>query len=357
MGYCVIEMKKVLLILSLIVVFQGKAQDIHFSQIYNTPLLLNPGLTGSFNGELRASFNWKDQWRSIDKSFQTYALSFDHSLFRRHWEKAYLAYGLYLYRDVAGTVKYGTTKVLASLAPTIKISEHSTLTAGVQFGWGNQSIDPSKFRWGNQYDGLNFDPTITSTESLVFEPQNYVDLGAGISYWYQKPESEEHLNDVFEIKAGFAVHHINKPAVSFYTVKNERLPMRYTFHVNSYFGLKNTNWGLWPQGSYSIQGIHNELMLGMLGRVLFQAASSKTGFIKEIALSVGMHARISSPFDALIPQIFFEYTDFALGMSYDINLSKLRGASQLRGGFELSLRYTLPDKYYFLKPTKWVPSL
>lgn len=350
-------MKRLWVIIVLLFAFKVSAQDVHFSQIYNTPLLMNPALTGSFNGELRASFNWKDQWRSIDKSFQTYALSFDHSLFRRHWKNAYIAYGVYLYRDVAGSVKYGTTQALASIAPTIKISTHSTLTAGVQFGWGNQSVDPSQFRWGNQYDGLNYDPTIATTESIAFTPKNYGDLGAGISYWYQRPESEDYINDVFELKAGVAVHHINRPSVSFYTLDSEKMPMRWTFHINSYFGIKNTNWGLWPQASYSNQGIHDELMLGMLTRVLIQSSSKKTGFIKEIALSVGAHARISKPFDAIIPQIFFEYTDFALGMSYDINISKLRGASQLRGGFELSLRYTMPDKFYFLKPTKWVPSL
>ncbi|MFH1322164.1 MAG: type IX secretion system membrane protein PorP/SprF [Bacteroidota bacterium] len=38
------------------------SQDIHFSQFYQTPLIINPALTGSFNGQVRVLMNYKDQW-------------------------------------------------------------------------------------------------------------------------------------------------------------------------------------------------------------------------------------------------------------------------------------------------------
>ena len=39
----------------------AKAQDIHFSQYYASPLTLNPALTGKFNGHFRVSGIYRDQ--------------------------------------------------------------------------------------------------------------------------------------------------------------------------------------------------------------------------------------------------------------------------------------------------------
>ena len=43
--------------------------------------------------------------------------------------------------------------------------------------------------------------------------------------------------------------------------------------------------------------------------------------------------------DALIPYVGLEFGRFRLGATYDVNLSKLRTASNSRGGFEVSLIY------------------
>ena len=62
------------LIISLIF-FQSnlKAQDPTFSQWENIPIYFNPALTGDFDGQLRFSLKYRDQWRSIlgDDSFRT----------------------------------------------------------------------------------------------------------------------------------------------------------------------------------------------------------------------------------------------------------------------------------------------
>ncbi len=41
------------------------AQDIHYSQTGNSPLNLNPGLTGVFGGNHRFAANFRRQWSSI----------------------------------------------------------------------------------------------------------------------------------------------------------------------------------------------------------------------------------------------------------------------------------------------------
>ena len=43
-----------------------KAQDIHFSQYFNSPLSLNPAQTGNFDGNWRIVGNTRDQWRALN---------------------------------------------------------------------------------------------------------------------------------------------------------------------------------------------------------------------------------------------------------------------------------------------------
>ncbi|MEM6697047.1 MAG: type IX secretion system membrane protein PorP/SprF, partial [Bacteroidota bacterium] len=41
------------------------AQDIHFSQIGYSPLNLNPALTGIFEGDMRFTGNYRQQWNPV----------------------------------------------------------------------------------------------------------------------------------------------------------------------------------------------------------------------------------------------------------------------------------------------------
>ena len=43
--------------------------------------------------------------------------------------------------------------------------------------------------------------------------------------------------------------------------------------------------------------------------------------------------------DAFIPVIKLDYSQFSFGLSYDMNMSKLKTASQGRGGFEFTISY------------------
>ena len=46
-------------------VISTNAEDIHFSQYWTAPQLLNPANTGKFNGVFRATFNYRNQWFTI----------------------------------------------------------------------------------------------------------------------------------------------------------------------------------------------------------------------------------------------------------------------------------------------------
>ena len=54
---------------------------------------------------------------------------------------------------------------------------------------------------------------------------------------------------------------------------------------------------------------------------------------------VGTWARFSNVADAIIPYVGLEFGEYHFGISYDVNISNLQPASNMRGGIELSLIY------------------
>jgi hypothetical protein len=59
------------LILSFILGNNLIAQDLHFSQFYEAPLLRNPALAGLYEGDVRIQGIYKNQWNSISFPYQT----------------------------------------------------------------------------------------------------------------------------------------------------------------------------------------------------------------------------------------------------------------------------------------------
>jgi hypothetical protein len=54
-----------------------RAQDIHFSQFYVSPLLQNPANAGYFNCNYRFTAIYRSQWNSITVPYKTFAGSYD----------------------------------------------------------------------------------------------------------------------------------------------------------------------------------------------------------------------------------------------------------------------------------------
>ena len=57
---------------------------------------------------------------------------------------------------------------------------------------------------------------------------------------------------------------------------------------------------------------------------------------EKINISAGLFYRWK---DAFMPVVKLDYYKMSIGITYDINTSKLKTASQLRGGYEVTLSY------------------
>ena len=313
------------------------AQDIHFSQFDETPLLLNPANVG-VQHEIRAIANYKSQWQSVNAPFKTIAVSVDGRLLKN--KKNHLGLGLNFFSDNAGEGQIKTNQVNLSVSGMVLLSKSSLVSAGLMAGYVQRSMNTAANSWSNQYDGMAYNASRPSGEINQTANFNFIDLAGGVQYSYGSNEMYMTANTARKLNIGVSVFHPHQPAYSFYG-SNTKLYTKLVFHGDAAIGIKNSNIVLKPSYVIFIQGPTKEITPGMLFQYLLQDASKYTAIKKFTAVSIGGYYRFK---DAFIAVVKFEYNSFALGFSYDVNLSKLRTVSSTRGGFEISLRYAF-DTY------------
>ncbi len=323
-------MKKRRLHLSFLLVLTtsaASAQDIHFSQFFETPLLRNPSLAGIFTGDYRVQSVFRDQWNSFTNAYRTGSASGEYK-----WPigkgNDYFTTALEILFDKAGTAALETTELLpaANYHKSLSNDRPMYLSVGFMGGLVEKTLDLSKVTTNSQYNGTAYDPALPNGETILSPNVHYFDGSLGISF--NSAFGTDNQNTMY---AGFAYHHLNRPKNSFYQNPAVELDPKIVFSAGvksivndySYFTI---------QADYSKQGPSTETIGGFL--YSYKLGPDPDNY--PYTFSIGGLIRWK---DALIPVIKLEMNSFAVGLSYDVNTSPLNTVSDARGGFELSLSY------------------
>lgn len=335
-------MKKINLIFPVVFLFcfSAQAQDIHFSQSSETPLLLNPAEAG-LGHDLLAVINFKDQWKSVGAPYRTFNVSTDFSVLKKK-SGSHMGIGVNVFSDRAGDAGMGTTTGALHISGVIAANDKNLFSAGISGGFGQRSLQMQKLYWDNQYDGSQFNPALSSGEPANFSNHGYLDISAGGAWFYGDGHSTLSSNDARTINLGFAVHHLNKPLYSFYDDQSQHLPIKYIFHGQADIGIKNYSLILEPSYLIMIQGGHREITPGMIFKYVPHEASKYTGRVKASAFLLGGYFRMK---DAVVIATGYEFSNWSVRMSYDVNISNLKTASQARGGFEMAISFVAPNPF------------
>lgn len=308
-------------------ILPGNGQDYTFSQFNELPLLRNPALAGVFNGDMRISGAWRNQWQSVTTPFQTGSLSAEFKFPVREWND-WVTVGLQATYDVAGDIKLKRTQLLPVLNYHKSLSGNADDYLSVAFMGGpvNSQFDPTKLRMDDQFIGGTYDPNMPTSQTFERTGFNYWDASTGVTYSSGFGENSRYY-------LGLGLFHLNKPKVAFYASNsNVYLSPKYSINIGATLPTSDFN-RLILYGDYFIQGGSRQFLGGALyGNDLMQNYEDE----KVFSLYFGGYYRWN---DAIVPVIKMDMYDLSIGMSYDINISKLRSASQLRGGFELTATY------------------
>ncbi len=300
-----------------------QAQDLHFSQFFNSPLTTNPANTGFIpDADYRIGAHYRNQWSSImTVPYKTISVFGDAQLFRDKLENGWLGLGAVLLSDEAGSGSLRSTKIYGSLAYHQMLGLSSLVSAGFNIGWANKRIDQSKLKFPDQFDGKFFDNSLPTTVILNTNNISYLDVHAGMNYAYF-PEEDIYIN------AGYSIQHVNRPKETFFNdnTNNGRIPMRHTGFVNAILKVSDRVI-INPNAYFSTQARATELVFGM-------NANYNVSEFGEKQLLAGLYYRLG---DAIVPMVGFELKKIQFAFSYDVTLSPLSKFNNYRGASEFSI--------------------
>jgi type IX secretion system PorP/SprF family membrane protein len=319
-------MRKILsVVLILMAACNSHAQDPNFSQFFASPLTLNPALTGKFDGVFRVAGNYRNQWPSINNAFVTATASVDASVLKnRIPEFDQFGVGVMAFTDKSGNGVLQHNYLALSTAYHKALDENGYHQIGL--GFQGTYVSKTLDRTGLKFEDMLRSDGFTGLTSESFSGTNinvsYFDMNLGVLYNGTTDGSNNYY-------VGASMYHVGRPKESF-KEGNYLLEPRLTIQGG----------GRVPVGQYNslhFSAIHSRqanavnTVLGgayMLG--INQDEYNPTN------LYLGTWYRFG---DALIPYIGLEFGEFHLGATYDVNISSLKPASNMRGGAEFSLIY------------------
>lgn len=321
-------MRKILTILFLFFKLIGAAQDFTFSQFYEQPVLRNPALAGLYKGDLRVSSIYRDQWASITVPFRTTSLSVEYKSPVSN-STDFFTTGLQMSMDGAGDIRLKRTQLLPFINYHKSLSGERDSYLSVAFMGGPvfSQFDPTQIKFGDQYRNGGYSAANPTSQVLRGNGYNYWDLWAGISY-------STVFNNQLKFYIASSIAHVNNPKIkSVISSEAGSIDPKYSFNIGIN-GKANDRDYITAFVDYFSQGGSRQIIGGLLYGF---SAHSTYDDQEPTILYVGSFFRLN---DAVIPVIKLSFNHYSMGISYDVNISKLNTVSNWRGGLELSMAYT-----------------
>jgi len=311
------------------------AQDIHFSQYYNSPLNLNPAKAGYFMGSHRFAMNYKNQWQSVTVPYRTFSASFDMPVIQRGHMLDMFGAGILINADKAGDAAYSTTQISLALSYIKALNKFNNhyISLAIQPGYFQKGFDQDKLSFDNQYDGTSLNTQLPHGETFARTNFSFFDISAGV-YWNYL------YSPNMGFDAGLSVFHINKPSQTFFNDPATVLHRRINFFGNAIFQLSD-KYDLVPGFYYTRQYNFKEFIIGSTFRYI-----KSPNPVNYSTFNMGLFFRTA---DAAVLVAGYDYLQYSFAISYDINYSDLKPASRLMGGLELSFKYILDSKKSYIK--------
>jgi type IX secretion system PorP/SprF family membrane protein len=303
-----------------------KAQDIHFSQFYSAPILTNPANTGMSGENLRVANNYRNQWATIGVPFETFCTSVDKKI--AVLNHSFGVGGLVIH-DQSSSYNLSGNEFMLSFSYS-RFFNNQQVTIGLQPGIVYKSFNLKDLTFGTQFDQISglFNSNLPTLESGLADRLHYFDLNFGISW--------STLMQNYLPSAGICVSHVNMPVQKFSTSSSgTRMPWRISINGEVKVPFPNSI-NLTPCMLYSYTPGSAEFLIGSTGNYSLEKSVIQ---MKELYAVAMIRINPVRNIDALILGGGLRLMYFDIGLTYDLNISPLRKATNFNGAFEISLMF------------------
>lgn len=317
-------MKKYLYFLGLSVALSAsvKAQDVHFTQYFTSPLTLNPASTGLVPDDIRLAGNFRSQWSTVSsKPYMTGTGSFDMALLKGKLpEGDALGLGVLFLYDKSGSGALQTT------APALSLAYHKAFGRDkmqhLSFGFQGSLVSKTVLK-----DNFTFEDELISglptTDVLQNQDLTYPDFNVGVLY-------SGKIREFATAYMGLSYYHVTQPVESFLG-DSHKLHSRTNAYLGGSFEL-NEKSVLYASALYQSQAGATEVLLGAsIGFVMNQGHDLE--YERNTVFYLGGWYRYN---DAIAPYVSIEWSKMRIGLTYDVNVSKFSPATHGNGAYELS---------------------
>jgi hypothetical protein len=229
--------------------------------------------------------------------------------------------------DGAGDIRLRRTQLLPAINFHKSLNEEKDTYLSLAFMGGpvSSQFDASQLKLGDQFVNGSYDAGNASAQPILNNSYSYWDLTTGLCF------STEFSNQTrFYIAAG--ISHFTKPTIhSFTTTTASFLSPKYTFNVGANAPVGDHGHIISFADYYAQNGSRQ-----LLGGLLYGMNLTPDDNDASSVFYIGSFLRWG---DAVIPVVKLEFDHMTIGVSYDVNISKLNVASNWRGGLELTASY------------------
>lgn len=312
-------LRKYILLLLMLPALTIKAQDFHLSMYDAAPLFLNPAMTGLIDTKMRGHLHFRNQWNAVAyKPLTTALVSFD-------MPKGKWGFGGQISNMRAGFGNYNVLEVLGSASYAVPIDEkkYHSLSFGLQAGFTQKRIEYQVLSFDSQWttaNGGSFDKSTSSGENFSGNVQFQEAVNFGALYYYGKQQTR--VNPF----VGFSAFNLTKPKESF-TGANNRLPRRYYYHAGVRVNISE------------ILYVIPKVLVYAQSRIVQETYAVDAGYYFKGEKFYALAGYIFRNRDASIFYAGLKKDNYIFKLSYDFNVSGLRGVTKTRGAYEISLTW------------------
>ncbi len=306
------------------------SQDLHYSQFYNSPIVVSPALTGIFNGDQRYMFSFRDQARNIPVPYLTFTASYDRKIYPKSNSNGFYGLGGFLNYDKQGDSRLRLINLNVAGSYSRILNKKNIITLGLAVGYANRGFDPVALTWDSQWDSQQnvFNESLPSGETFDFESFSYIETALGLNYRWQS-------SDRTKIDIGAGAYHLTQPQSRFYNSVEEDLPLRLSLYGIASLELTE-DLDLQFDIMHQRQEVYRQLLFGSyLNFYLNQARG------KDMQFRVGAGYKTTG--EVLFIKAGFQINELFVAASYDIDLSEF-GTVDVGSpgkGPEIHLRYII----------------